>query len=226
MTDPSIQAILWDMDGVLVDTGDLHYRTWASTLALYGKTIDRAFFDRTFGMNNWGTLEALFGELPDRAWCERFISQKESAFCDLLRGNVTPIDGVLDALQRFRRQGLKQAVASSAPSANIQIILEELGLTTFFDAVISAANWPGKPNPKVFLEAAKALGLPPARCLVIEDAIPGVEAAHRAGIPCIAITTTNTPAQLADAELVIHSFRDLDNSPFLNPALHREDEVI
>lgn len=205
----NIQGILWDMDGVLVETGELHYLTWKSTMALNNVHIDRAFFKRTFGMNNWGALTELFGELPDKAWCERFIDQKEAAFRDLARGNLKPLEGVLQVLQHFQQQGLKQAVATSAPAENMRLILDELGINQYFDAAISAANWPGKPNPMVFLEAAKALGLPPENCLVFEDAIAGVQAAHRAGMPCIAITTTNTAADLAAAELVIDRYDQL-----------------
>jgi HAD superfamily hydrolase (TIGR01509 family) len=204
-----ILGILWDMDGVLVDTGELHFLTWKSTLALYGIPFERAFFDRTFGMNNWGVLEELFGELPEKAWCEKFICQKEAAFRDQVRGSVTALPGVVAVLNRFHQQGLKQAIATSAPEENMRLILSELGLAAFFDAAISAANWPGKPNPMVFLEAAKALCLPPERCLVFEDAIAGIEAAHRAGMPCIAITTTNTAADLAAAECVIDHYDQL-----------------
>jgi HAD superfamily hydrolase (TIGR01509 family) len=113
------------------------------------------------------------------------------------------LPGVRAWLERLSQQGVPMAVASSAPVENIDITLEELGLRSYFDAIVSVAGRPGKPDPLVFLESASRLGMPPERCIVVEDAIPGVEAAKRAGMKCIAVTTTNPAEALVAADLVV-----------------------
>ena len=94
-------------------------------------------------------------------------------------------------------------MASSAPPANIEVLVDELGLRSYFSALVSASSLHSKPDPAVFLEAARRLDLPAERCIIIEDSLPGVEAARRAGMKCIAVTTTNPPEALQAADLVV-----------------------
>ena len=108
-----------------------------------------------------------------------------------------------DWLQCFDGMGLKQAVGSSAPQENIDVLLKELGLSQWFSALVAGASIPGKPDPAVFLRAAELLGVQPAECLVIEDAVAGVEAAKRAGMRCLAVCTTNPAEKLQKADRVV-----------------------
>jgi HAD superfamily hydrolase (TIGR01509 family) len=210
----AIYGVLWDMDGVLVDSGDYHYRAWVQALERQGFSYPPEMFRATFGMDNRGVLATLLGREPDPAWLARVSDEKEAAFRDAIRGQAEPLPGVVLWLERLQAAGIRQAVASSAPPANIDLLIDSLGLRDYFAAVVSTAGMPGKPDPAVFLEAARRIGLPPKRCLVVEDAVAGVAAARRAGMACLAVTTTNPRELLGAADLVVDSLTDLTEETF------------
>ena len=106
-----------------------------------------------------------------------------------MRAHLKPLPGVMEWVGRLRQQGWRQAVASSAPRKNIEVVLEVIGMAGFFDALVSAEDvTAGKPDPQVFQKGAERLGMPASRCIVVEDAVPGVEAARRAGMRCIGVS--------------------------------------
>lgn len=208
------RAVLWDLDGVLADSGPFHYESWMQTLSAYGIPYDYEKFQRTFGMNNHGALTVLLGHEPDRALSDEIGDRKEILFRQLIRGKIQPLPGVRYWLPHLKQMGYRNAVASSAPQANIDAEMDALGLQPYFDAIISSAGMPSKPDPAVFLLAAQRVGVPPERCTVVEDAIAGVEAAKRAGMRCIAVTTTNPREALARADIVVDSLEELKDSDF------------
>jgi HAD superfamily hydrolase (TIGR01509 family) len=207
-------AILWDMDGVLVDTGEYHYQSWATVMPDYDLAFSRQFFSDTFGMNNAGVLGTLLGDDLTPDLLAEISDRKEEAFREAVRGNVKPLPGVLDWLRLLKEQGFRQGVASSAPPANIDALVGELGLAAYFDVVVSGNELPGKPEPLLFLKVAHLLDVPAARCVVVEDAVAGVEAARRAGMKCIAVTTTNPSQALQAADLVVDSLTNLEDGAF------------
>jgi beta-phosphoglucomutase len=213
------------MDGVLVDTGELHYQSWSTALEEFGMGMSREVFNRSFGMNNASTVEMLLGSQPEPELLARISDRKESMFREAARGKVRPLPGVLPWLKRFRqgRDGarFRQAVASPAPPENIELLVDEMRLREYFDALVSAFYMPGKPDPSVFLEAARLLGIPPNRCVVIEDGLPGVEAARRAGMVCVAVATTNPPHALKSAGLVLGSLEELELEALLRLLLKK-----
>lgn len=202
-------GVLWDLDGVLADTEDLHYESRVQTLADYAMPFSRAQFRATFGMNNAGTLGALWPSPPPAELIAEISRRKEEIFRQLLRGRVQALPGVHDWLERFLRWGYRQAVASSAPAANIDALVDELEIRPYFLALTAGDGLPSKPDPAVFLEAAGAIDVAPGRCLVIEDAMAGVTAARRAGMRCIAVATTHPAAALQGADLVVNRLSEL-----------------
>jgi len=198
-----IKGVLWDMDGVLVSSGEFHWPAWSQTFSEHDIPFTYEQFRATFGMNNTGILKLLLGENIGPDLIAAISDRKESLFRQAVKGHVRPLPGVLDWLDRLQGWGVKQAIASSAPPANIDTLVDELRIRPYFYAIVSGADLPGKPDPAVFLEAARQIGAPPERCLVIEDAIAGVEAAKRAGMRCVAVTTTNPPEKLRAADLVV-----------------------
>ena len=143
----------------------------------------------------------------------RLGEAKEAAYRDMVRARgIEPLPGVRRWLARLRDAGWRQAVASSAPPANIEVIIEVLGLDGVFDAWVSAEEVAhGKPAPDVFLRAAEKLGVPPARSVVVEDAPAGVEAGRRGGMRTIGITSMSRPL---DADIVVASLEDLPDDAF------------
>ena len=202
-------GILWDMDGVLVDTGQFHFQAWSQTLAERGLSISYEFFRTTFGMNNADLLANLLQE-PSPDLVADLGDQKEALFRQVIRGRAELLPGARFWLERLASQGVRQAIASSAPPANVEALVRELALEPYFAAVVSGVGMPGKPDPAVFLRAARLIDTPPERCIVIEDAMAGVEAARRAGMKCIAVTTTNSAGELQAADLVVER---LDHLP-------------
>ena len=199
-----IKAILWDLDGVIVDSFDGHYRAWQRVFAELGEPFTLEDFTRTFGMNNRNIFKTLLPRELDEEEFWRLSERKEQYFRAGIRGNCQLLPGVLDWLQRFDQLGLKQAIASSAPQQNIDAHLDELDIRHWFTAVASGEKLRGKPDPAVFLLAASLLKVAPSECLVIEDAVPGVAAARSAGMRCLAVLTTNPAEKLSRADLIVH----------------------
>lgn len=209
-------GVLWDLDGVLIDTGEFHYEAWAAILAANKIPFSRDLFRQTFGMNNVGVLTTLLGKPPAQDYADRIDVEKEAAFRAAIHGKAAALPGVIDWLKRLQVMGARQAIASSAPQANIDVLIDELQLRPYFDAVVSAHQMPGKPDPAVFLEAARRIGIAPNRCVVIEDSGAGVTAAKRGGMKCIAVTNTNPVNVLkeAGADLIVDGLDRLGSRRF------------
>jgi beta-phosphoglucomutase len=210
----SKRAVLWDMDGVLVDSGEMHYQSWLETLTALSIPFDRNKFRSTFGMNNTGILTILLGKPPVADFLEMVSDRKEGLFRELIHERLQLLPGALEWLGRLQQSGTLQAVASSAPQANIEATVDELNIRQYFSALISAYSMPGKPDPAVFLEAARQLGVEPEHCVVVEDAVAGVAAAKRAGMKCIAVCTTHPRSALSAADIVANNLEELTPEAF------------
>jgi HAD superfamily hydrolase (TIGR01509 family) len=192
------------MDGVLVDTAEAHYHAWGALLHKHGRSLTREQFDDAFGMANTPIIRRWFGEDMPLDDVLALADEKERAFRATIAEHVRLGPGVRGWLARARELGYRQAVASSGDMANIVAILTHHDVGNYFDAIVSGAMLPrSKPDPAVFLHAAGSLGIEPAACLVIEDGVVGVEAACRAGMPCLALTTTHPAERLAGADLIV-----------------------
>jgi len=209
------QAVLWDMDGVIVDTYNGHLVAWKQALAEAGVDFTEETFLQTFGMNNRLILTHVFGHEPDETLLSQISERKEELFRREMKNTVKVLPGVIDWLGKFKAWGVKQAVASSAPQANIDAILDEFLLREYFDADVAGEKMRGKPYPDIFLLAAERLGANPAECLVIEDSVAGVDAAKQAGCTCLAVLTTNQARALAQADLVIRDLSCLSEDNLL-----------
>jgi len=209
-------AILWDMDGVLVNTGEYHYQSWKKTFEGIGLSYSREQFRKTFGMNNAGVLKYILGKKLPHDQEQSIGDQKEILFRDAVRGKARLLPGVKSTLIKFSEWNFKQAIASSAPPKNIDVLVNELKIGQYFDATVSGNDLPGKPDPAIFLRASQLLDVEPERCIVIEDAVAGVAGAKNAGMKCIAVTTTNTIESLTKADLILESLDDLRNNTFLD----------
>jgi beta-phosphoglucomutase len=203
------RAVLWDVDGTLLDSSDYHWWSWRETMADQGVEITRQQFVASFGQRNDTILRTYFGpDFPDDE-IARIADRKEARYRELMQlGGVEPLPGVVRWLQHLQRAGWQQAIASSAPRANVDAIVAALGLAPFFAAIVTAEDVQrGKPDPQVFLTAAARLGVPPRRCVVIEDAPAGIQATHRGGMRAIGVLSSH-PTLAADIAV-----RTLDELP-------------
>lgn len=198
-----MHTILWDLDGTLADTEDLHYQSWQLTLARYAVEYDHAAFLAGFGRSNRSILSELFQVEPDAPIVSEVAAAKEETFRALLPASeLSLLPGVANWLDAFAAAGMRQVISSSGPMANIAAMVTKLAIGDYFVSLMSGALLPrGKPHPDLFLNSAAAVGVTPAECVVIEDSIHGVEAARRAGMRCVVVgklaTDPTLPARLA-----------------------------
>ena len=205
--------MLWDLDGTLVDTADHHLAAWKKVLGPRGVDLNRGAFLRTFGRRNVDVLRDLLGDgLADEV-VQRIGNAKEEDYRNLVRaGTLVTLPGVAGWLIRLRQEGWRQAIASSAPYANIEAILDALSLHDAFDAIAGEEDvHRGKPDPRIFLVAAAKLGVPPDRSIVVEDAPAGVAAARGAGMRVIGVRTGHGDLE---ADLVVDTLADLPIDAF------------
>lgn len=206
-------AVLWDMDGTLVDSEEFHWLSWRDTMAQERVPVTHSQFLATFGQRNDAILPQWLGgsATPDRI--QRIGDAKESLYRKLVRERgLRPLPGAKEWVARLHQEGWRQAIASSAPRANVEVVLEVTGMAAYFDVIVSAEDvTAGKPDPQVFLKAADHLGIPPSRCIVVEDAAAGVEAAHRASMRSIGVNRNVT----LPADLAVKSLTDLPQNAFL-----------
>lgn len=202
-------AILWDLDGVIVDSMDYHYRAFRGVLADNGAELSREeYFGELIGLRNDAILLRLLGPLRVEE-VSRLKSAKEEAYRRLIADNVEALPGALELIALARTVELRQAIVSSTPRENIALILQSLRLEGAFDAVVGEEDAVrGKPDPEGFLLAASHLGVAPADCVVVEDAPEGIAAGKAAGMRCIGVTTTRSADRLSQADLVVASLDD------------------
>ena len=207
--DLSQYGVLWDLDGVLIESSQQHLDSWISVLSRFGLKMSRELHEQTFGMNNREILTIMLGEPPEADLLRRISSAKESAFREIIKGTVEPLVGAVELLEKLYTVKVRQAIASSAPEENIHVVVEELKIGGYFQALVSGHDLPAKPNPAVYLEAARQIELGPEACVVVEDAVVGVRGAKKAGMRAVGVTTTHAAEALRDADLVVVSLLDL-----------------
>jgi beta-phosphoglucomutase len=206
----TIRAVIWDLDGVIIDSADEHRQAWQRLAREEGVTFTDAGFWATFGKRNDDIIPAFWGPLsPERI--QALADRKESYFRELIRENAVPLPGAMELMRGLHEAGFAQALASSTPIENIQLISKVLGLERYLSALVSGETVArGKPAPDIFLKAAEELHMHPSACVVIEDAVAGVQAAHAAGMRCIAVAGDRDLPGLREAELMVKSLTEVD----------------
>jgi len=204
-------AVLWDLDGTLVDSEEKHWLSWRDAMAAEGIPLTREQFLATFGLRNDAIVPRWVPDAsPDKI---RHIGEsKEILYRQLVRQQgLEPLPGAAEWVRRLAKQGWLQAIASSAPRENVHVVLEAIGLPGCFQAIVSAEDVThGKPDPQVFVLASERLKTPPSRCVVVEDAPAGVEAAQRGGMASIGVRRNGS----LKADLVVSSLADLPADAF------------
>lgn len=207
------RAILWDLDGTLIDSEEFHWISWRDTLANEGMSISHEQFLESFGQRNDSIISRWLCAAATPARIQQIGNAKEALYRDLIRTQgIHPLPGVASWVRQLHEQGWLQAIASSAPRANIDAVLGAVGAARYFDAVVSAEDVQrGKPDPQVYLAGAARLGALPDRCIVVEDAVAGIEGARNAGMRSIGVGRNG---KLLQADIVVRSLDLLRSDAF------------
>ncbi len=202
-------GVIFDLDGVLIDSAELHFQSWGQLADELGATLTRDQFHATFGRQNRDIIPDLFGEsVPDRV--DALADRKEEIYRNLVRGRPPVVPGAVELIRGLQTGGARLAIGSSAPRQNIDLILKEMGVHEAFAAIISGDDVSrGKPDPQVFALACEALGLSASRCVVIEDAPAGVQAAIAAGAAAVAVLIHHDEAAFDGIALSVHELAQL-----------------
>ncbi len=204
------RAIIFDMDGVLVDSFGPHRDSWLRAASEAGVEMTPEQFATTFGRTSREIIRQFWGDGLDDAQMRAIDDHKEALYRDMVRDCFPTMDGAVELIDALRAAGFRLAVGSSGPPENIALSVACLDRADVFEAVVTGHDVThGKPHPEVFQLAGERLGVPKERCAVIEDAVAGVAAANGAGMASIALTGTTTREALCDARLVVDSLREL-----------------
>ncbi|MFC2002362.1 HAD family hydrolase [Chloroflexota bacterium] len=201
---PESRAVIWDMDGVIAYTAPYHLKSWQEVFQKRGVDFTEEDFKRYFGQRNDTIIKSTLGEEISEQELDATAEEKERSFRRRIGQNIKPLPGVIELMTSLKQLEFKMALASSAPMENIQLIIKTLGINNCFQYIVAGRDvTEGKPSPQIFIFAANKLRVKPEDCIVIEDSIAGVTAAKRAGMHCLAVTTTHPRPSLTKADLII-----------------------
>ncbi len=212
-----IEAVIFDFDGVLVDSEPVHIEAWEIYLRTHGHEFDHQLLERMLGRRIIDSASMLVSELGLPVSAQTAADERNATFTQIAPGRIHPKPFAIEVLTELERCGVKIGLATSGILDYVEMAIESAELPHVFDARVTAEDVKhGKPDPEVFLTAAERLQIPPSACLVVEDAPNGVEAAHRAGMSCAAIPETDMTRRLMPETEFL-----LDNLGQLLPALSK-----
>ena len=204
------KGVIFDLDGVLVDTGRFHKRAWYDFAEKEGFDFSDELFRKTFGMQNYQIIPMLTEESLSAGEVDSMSQWKEQRYRELIAGRLELLPGVERLVRDLKGAGFRLAVGTSTPRVNLTFMLDNLPLDGCFDALVTSEDVDnGKPAPDTFLKAAEKLSHTPDCCVVIEDAVPGIQAAKAANMRVVAVTTTRPGAELQQADRIVDSLEEL-----------------
>jgi beta-phosphoglucomutase family hydrolase len=210
MSEGRLEAVLWDLDGVIADTAEYHYRAWQYVFGKRGVEFSREDFMRHFGQRHDTIIRFALGDGLSPEEFHAITDEKQTTYRRIVADNIRPLPGAIELIKSLNKHGIKTAIASSAVRKNIDIIVRGLKIEDCFQAIAWGTEVAeGKPSPQIFLLAARKLEIEPAGCVVIEDAIAGVAAAKKAGMKCVAVTNSHPDSSLKKADLIVNTLESV-----------------
>lgn len=206
------KAVIFDMDGTMVDNMSFHQQAWRAFVKKYGKNLsDDEMKQRIFGRDNRSALTYIFGDSISDEDIKKYGDEKEVIYRELYKPHLKPVPNLIDFIDMLNKRGVDLAIATSANKENADFILNGLGIKDYFKVVIDADMVSvGKPAPDIYLKAAKELGVDAGSCIVLEDSMSGIESGKSAGMKVIAITVTHNREELSNADVVADDFIEID----------------
>lgn len=219
--DPPI-GVIFDMDGVLIDSAEAHLQSWCLLAQENDANITHDHFTQTFGRQNQDVIPILFGDVHDRRLRE-LADRKEALYRDLIRKDPPLVEGAASLIRSLSNRGARVAIGSSGPIENIRLVISALQVEGRITTIVSSNDVTrGKPDPQVFSMAAERLGVTTNRCVVIEDAPVGIQAARAAGMRSVGVLLYHTAEALGESDLQVTRLADLAAETVLRLVRERE----
>lgn len=212
-----LQAVIFDMDGVICHTNPFHSIAFQEFFAKRNLfPTEEEFKNHMYGKNNSYILSHFLGRTIEGEELAILEEEKESLFREIYKNQVNPIAGFLSFFQQLKQEGIPTAVGTSAPMANMDLIIGKLGIHSYMESMLASEDVSKhKPDPEVYLKSAQNLGVNPAACLVFEDSFSGVSAALNAGMKVIGVLSSHSKDELPPCDLYISSYEELEISQLL-----------
>lgn len=206
------KGVIFDMDGVLIDSFRPHFESWQVVGREDNVSFTEDMFRQTFGRTSREIIPMIWEQLDSDEHIARIDARKEEAYRKIIEDKMPIMPGAFDLVNHLHDAGFKLAIGSSGPVENVELVIKLMQIGPLLEARVTGGEVRhGKPNPEVFLKAAEKLQLPPERCIVVEDASVGVEAAHAAGMAVVALVSTgHVEEEFSQAELIVHELSELD----------------
>lgn len=205
-----MKGVIFDMDGVVVDNHRYHFKAWMAFSQKYKFELNEKIYREQYnGKTNADLFRMIFGDVS-QSELKCYADEKEGMYKDLYASEMKAHKGLIDFLELLQKKRIKIALGTSAPTENVDFVLDGLKLRKYFEVIVDGPQVErGKPDPQVYLLCAMKLGLDPKECVVFEDALLGLEAAERAGCRIVGVATSHEAFELkAKTDLIIHDFTE------------------
>lgn len=205
------KAVIFDLDGTILDNNEYHLESWKQYLKNIGREMsDEEYNEKINGRTNRDVVKYLYGNDLSEEDIWKFTLEKEAIYRSLYKPFIAPVEGLIPLLEDLHGHDVPMAIATSGIQVNIDFMFENVPIKKYFRKVVDSSYIKkGKPDPEIFLTTAALLDVPPGLCLVFEDSVVGIRSAKAAGMKVAAVATTHAKEELADADMIIDDFREL-----------------
>ena len=202
------KAVIFDLDGTLLDNNSFHRKTWEAYLKNMGKQISEEEFNTHLnGRTNKDAVEYIYGRKMSKEESTKYTLEKEALYREIYLPFIKPISGLIEFLDYLHKKNIPMAIATSGIQPNIDFMFEHVPIKKYFKTIVNSLHIKkGEPDPEIYIKAASLLGVDPKKCLVFEDAVVGIKSAKAAGMKVIALSTTQSKKELADENLIIDDY--------------------
>ncbi|WP_336514569.1 HAD family phosphatase [Pollutibacter soli] len=206
-----IAAVIFDLDGTLVDNNAFHLKSWMKYISDLGIVITEEEYNANInGRTNHDAAEYIYKRSLTKEEGATFALEKEAVYREMYAPHIAPVPGLMELLEKLKQLEIPMAIATSGIQPNIDFLFEHIPIKKYFSVIVNSAHIiKGKPDPEIYLKASALLDVRPYNCLVFEDAVVGIKSAKAAGMEVIALSTTHPKEELFLADRIIADYREL-----------------